>query len=55
MKATTMARYAQIHRRACEIMGTMPAMEMYAKLGVEFGCTEESIRKILAIFRKKPP
>jgi hypothetical protein len=55
MKATTMARYAQIHRRACEIMGTMPAMEMYAILGSEFALSEERIRKILPIFRKKPP
>ena len=55
MKAMTKAYYEQIHRRACELMGSMPTMELYAKLGLEFDLSEERIRKILPIFRKKPP
>ncbi len=48
MKPTTRARYKRIRQAATFLYGTMPVMELYTRLAIDFECSEESIRKILA-------
>lgn len=53
MRPTTQKRHRRIREAYKKIVGTMPAMHIYAHLAEEFDLSEERIRKILA--RKKSP
>ena len=48
-------RHARIRAAAKQYYGTMPVMHLYTKLALDFGYSEENIRKILAKKQKKTP
>ncbi len=52
MRPTTLKRHRRIHQ-AFKDLPPMPVMLAYARLGEQFGLSEERIRKILA--KKSPP
>ena len=48
MRTTTIQRHRRIRNEATRLLGTMPAMHIYAHLAEKFGYSEERIRKIIA-------
>ena len=52
MRPTTIKRHQLIRTEFNKLVGTMPVMDIYVRLGEQFGMSDEWIRKILA---KKHP
>ena len=55
MKKSTQLRHERIRQAAAHMYGKMPVMHLYTKLAIDFGYSEDRIRKILAKKAKKPP
>jgi hypothetical protein len=55
MKKSTSIRHERIRQAAKQFYGKMPVMHLYTKLALDFGYSEENIRKILAKKPKKHP
>ena len=53
MRPTTIKRHQLIRTEFNKLVGTMPVMDIYVRLGEQFGMSDEWIRKILA--KKHPP
>ncbi len=55
MKKSTSMRHERIRQAAAHMYGKMPVMHLYTKLALDFGYSEQHIRRILAKNAKKPP
>ena len=55
MKKSTSIRHERVRQAAAHMYGKMPVMHLYTKLALDFGYSEQHIRRILAKNAKKPP
>ena len=53
MRPTTIKRHQLIRTEFNKLLGTLPVMDIYVRLGEQFGMSDETIRHILA--KKHPP
>ena len=53
MRPTTIKRHQLIRTEFNKLVGTMPVMHIYIRLGEQFGMSDETIRHILA--KNHPP